>query len=164
MTPGNPLVQDWGNIAVKNCEISVGENLRIAKGFQKVEEDIELGGVELRWKEGSLSIALGNDFSGNPIFQGRSLSEIAEDLSFDNPKTESDNHMRKRFLEGSDGGVIEGDGNIMVFRYDKGHEGFSGVIVNQKSERYVHFVGIVKAEPRDWKPIAIFLFSSIEVL
>jgi len=158
------VAEDWGSLLDKECDIIVGEHLRIAEGFGEFEVDRESEILELRWRDGSVSLAFGGDFTGNAIFGGRSLSKIVEDLSFDDPESDSDNVMRQEFLEGRDGGIIEGGDNIMVFRYSEGFRDIDGVVINTKTCRFVHFVGILNARPVDWKAVASFLFRRIEVL
>lgn len=161
---GAAVVEYWESIPDKQCHIVVNELLNITDGFESFEFDRDSEVLELGWQDGSVSLAFGEDFTGNVIFKGRSLEKVIEDLLFEDPKSNLDNVMRKEFLGGSHGGLISGAGNLMVFRYSEGSRNIDGVIVNENSERFVHFVGIVKTVPVDWRTVASFLFRNVEVV
>lgn len=159
---GDSFISRW-NIKINQqiSRLKIAENLFISENFDHFSAESEIESASLTWGDAEVSLSIGDGFIG--AFQNKSISEILNSLSFDDPLVASDDAIRNWFLEGRTGGFVEAEDELIIVRYQEGRKDVDGVIVNKESQRFCHFVGLVTNQPADWKEIAKFMLENIEL-
>jgi hypothetical protein len=158
----NSFISRWNvNVNQQILNLEIAGNLFFSENFDHFSTKSEIESASLTWGDAEVSLSVGDGFIG--AFQNKSISEILNALSFDDPLVASDDAIRNWFLEGKEGGFVEAEDELIIIRYREGRRNIDGVIVNKESQRFCHFVGLVKRQPTDWKEIAKFMLENIEL-